>query len=143
MGARKPEVDVLRRVAIRAGVDPRSVRAAVLGRASPAVTRVVLEAIELEGLDPRELVPLAVAGRAPAVSATRTASDREHEAWEARYKHGKAARAWDDIALANEGTSKRPPSPHCRILAEWMAAYEAADAAAEKAFRALAATEMP
>lgn len=65
-------------------------------------------------------------------------SDREHEAWENRYKHGKAARTWDAIATENEGTEKRPASAECRILAEWMAAYETADAAAEAAFRALA-----
>ena len=64
-------------------------------------------------------------------------SNREHEAWESRYKHAKAARAWDAIAAENEGTDKRPTSAECRILAEWMAAYEAADAVAEAAFRAL------
>lgn len=66
---------------------------------------------------------------------------REREAWENRYKHGKASRTWAAIAHENEGTSKLPKSAECRILAEWMAAYEAADATAEAAFRALAATE--
>ena len=65
-------------------------------------------------------------------------SIREHEAWENRYKHGKAARAWDAIAREHEGSDKKPTPAECRILAEWMAAYEAADAAAEAAFRALA-----
>lgn len=62
---------------------------------------------------------------------------REREANESRYKHGKASRTWATIAVENEGTDKRPTSAECRILAEWMAAYEAADAAAEAAFRAL------
>lgn len=64
-------------------------------------------------------------------------SDREHEAWERRYKHAKASRTWAAIASEHEGTDKRPTSAECRILADWMAAYEAADAAAEAAFRAL------
>lgn len=68
-------------------------------------------------------------------------ADREHEAWENRYKHGKAARTWDAIAVENEGTDKRPTSAECRILAEWMYAYEEADAKAEAAFRALAASQ--
>ena len=66
-------------------------------------------------------------------------SDRGHEAWENRYKHGRAARTWDAIAHEHEGTSKRPTPAECRVLAEWMTAYEVADAAAEKAFHALAA----
>ncbi len=66
-------------------------------------------------------------------------SAREHEAWESRYKHGKASRTWAAIAVEHEGTDKRPTPAECSILAEWMAAYEAADAAAEAAFRALAA----
>ena len=61
---------------------------------------------------------------------------RAEEAWDQRYKHGKAARTWDAIAVE---------SPHrarvSKILSEWMAAYEAADAAAEEAFRTLAAEE--
>lgn len=61
---------------------------------------------------------------------------REHEAWEARYKHAKAARTWD--AVAQEKPDRRAVS---EILARWMYAYEAADAEAEAAFRALAATE--
>lgn len=66
-------------------------------------------------------------------------TNRENEAWERRYKHGKAARTWAAVAVENEGTGKKPTPAECRILAEWMAAYEAADAAAEAAFRALAA----
>lgn len=65
-------------------------------------------------------------------------SDREREAWENRYKHGKASRTWAAIAIENEGTGKRPTPAECRVLSEWMAAYEAADAAAEAAFRDLA-----
>jgi hypothetical protein len=68
-----------------------------------------------------------------------SAEMREREAWENRYKHGKASRAWDAVASEHEGTDKLPPPAECRILSEWMAAYEAADAAAEAAFRALAA----
>lgn len=64
-------------------------------------------------------------------------SAREREAWEARFKHAKAARTWDAIASEHEGTDKRPSSAECRILAAWMAAYEEADAKAEAAFRAL------
>jgi len=60
---------------------------------------------------------------------------RADEAWAQRYKHGKAARVWDRIA------GEKPEDPLSRVLAEWMAAYEAADAAAEAAFRALAAKE--
>lgn len=63
----------------------------------------------------------------------------EREAWESRYKHGKASRTWDAVAVEHEGTGKKPTPAECRILAEWMAAYEAADATAEAAFRALAA----
>jgi hypothetical protein len=70
-----------------------------------------------------------------------SAETREREAWESRYKHGKAARTWDAIAHENEGTDKRPTPAECRILAEWMAAYEAADAAAEAAFRSLASPQ--
>jgi hypothetical protein len=68
-------------------------------------------------------------------------SAREHEAWEARYKHAKASRTWATIADEHEGNGKKPTPAECRILAEWMAAYEEADAAAEKAFRELAATQ--
>lgn len=66
-------------------------------------------------------------------------ADREREAWGNRYKHASASRTWAAIAEENEGTDKLPTSAECRILAEWMAAYEAADAAAEAAFRALSA----
>jgi hypothetical protein len=68
-----------------------------------------------------------------------SAEMREREAWENRYKHGKASRTWEAVARENEASGKLPPPAECRILAEWMAAYEAADAAAEAAFRALAA----
>lgn len=58
--------------------------------------------------------------------------DREGEAREAKWTHAKAARIWDAI---------RTEQPHraavARILADWMYAYEAADAEAETAFRAL------
>lgn len=67
-----------------------------------------------------------------------SAEVREREAWENRYKHGKASRAWDAVAQENGVTGKLPTPAECRILSEWMAAYEAADAAAEAAFRALA-----
>lgn len=66
-------------------------------------------------------------------------SHREQEAWERRYKHGKASRTWAAVAVENEGTNKKPSPAECLILAEWMAAYEEADAKAEAAFRALAA----
>jgi hypothetical protein len=58
----------------------------------------------------------------------------EVEAHDQRYKHGRAARTWDQIA--SEGT---PYADVQRILAQWMYAYEAADARAERAFRKLAA----
>lgn len=57
---------------------------------------------------------------------------REAEAHQERYKHGKAARTWDAVAL-----EQPTRAAICRVSAEWMAAYEAADAAAEKAFREL------
>jgi hypothetical protein len=67
------------------------------------------------------------------------AGDRAEEAWEKRYLHGKAARTWD--AIAREGRTQ--DQRLYQILAEWMAAYEAADADAERAFRALEAERMP
>lgn len=72
-----------------------------------------------------------------------SAEMREREAWENRYKHGKASRTWAAVADENEGTDKLPTSAECRILAEWMAAYEAADAAAAAAFQALASQPKP
>lgn len=69
-------------------------------------------------------------------------SRRVSEAWEARYKHGKAARTWAAIAVEHEGTDKRPTPAECQVLAAWMSAYEAADAAAEAAFAALAMKEV-
>jgi hypothetical protein len=66
---------------------------------------------------------------------------REREAWENRYKHAKASRTWAAIADENERTGKLPTPAECRILADWMSAYEAADAAAEAAFRALASVQ--
>jgi hypothetical protein len=62
------------------------------------------------------------------------AASRASDAWDQRYKHGKAARTWD--AIARESPERREVS---EILANWMAAYEAADAEAEKAFQELAA----
>jgi hypothetical protein len=60
------------------------------------------------------------------------AGRRSHEAWNARYTHGKAARVWDSIAAEDPERA-----PIARILAKWMAAYEAADAEAEEALREL------
>jgi hypothetical protein len=62
------------------------------------------------------------------------AATRASDAWNQRYKHGKAARTWDAIAV--EEPRRRRVS---EILARWMAAYEAADAEAEKALSELAA----
>lgn len=64
------------------------------------------------------------------------ARQREREANEQRYKHGKAARIWDAVAV--ESPARAEVS---KILAKWMYAYEAADAEAERAFRELAAME--
>ena len=66
------------------------------------------------------------------------AADRAEEAWTKRYLHAKAARTWD--AIAREEPDRRAVS---EVLAKWMAAYEAADAEAEQAFRALAAKVSP
>jgi hypothetical protein len=57
---------------------------------------------------------------------------REGEAREAKWKHGKAARIWD--AIQTEQPHRRAVA---KILADWMFAYENADADAENAFRAL------
>jgi hypothetical protein len=62
------------------------------------------------------------------------AGSRACEAWDQRYKHGKAGRTWD--AIAHEQPDR---AALYEILARWMYAYEAADAAAEKALRKLAA----
>lgn len=62
------------------------------------------------------------------------ASAREGDAWDARYKHGKAAREWDRVGEERPGDKSL-----CSILASWMADYETADALAESSFRALAA----
>jgi hypothetical protein len=64
------------------------------------------------------------------------ASDREREAWEARFKHMKAGHTW--AAIATEKPESREVS---EILSKWMYAYGDADADAEKAFRELAAKE--
>jgi len=64
------------------------------------------------------------------------AEGREQEAWDQRYKHGKAARTWDAIAAESTDEVRRA---ECAILAKWMAAYEAADAQAEQSFRDLRA----
>lgn len=68
---------------------------------------------------------------------------REREAWENRYKHGKASRTWAAIADEHEASGKLPTPAECRILADWMAAYEEADANAEAAFRALTVATQP
>jgi hypothetical protein len=62
------------------------------------------------------------------------ARNRAEDAWQNRYKHGKAGRAW--AAVAQEQPQRREIS---EILARLMYAYEAADAEAEREFRALAA----
>ena len=62
------------------------------------------------------------------------ARQREAEAHEQRYKHGKAARTWEEVATESPERARVS-----ELLAEWMYAYEAADAKAEKAFRELAA----
>jgi hypothetical protein len=64
------------------------------------------------------------------------ASDRAHNAWDARFKHVKAANTW--LAVAHESPQRREVS---EILAQWMTAYADADAEAERAFSALAARE--
>jgi hypothetical protein len=63
------------------------------------------------------------------------ARQRETEASDQRYKHGKAGRIWDSIA------AEEPSRAVSLILAKWMYAYEAADAEAERAFREIAARE--
>ena len=64
------------------------------------------------------------------------AEDRANEAWDQRYKHVKAASAWQAAACG------RPESREVsEILAKWMSAYSDADAAAERAFRELASRE--
>jgi hypothetical protein len=62
------------------------------------------------------------------------AENRAAEAWDNRYKHGKVSRTW--AAIAHEKPERREV---CEILANWMGAYEAADAQAERAFQNLAA----
>lgn len=64
------------------------------------------------------------------------AEDRARDAWDQRYKHGKAARTW--AAVAQETPARREIG---EVLAKWMSAYEAADAEAEKAFSEIAARE--
>jgi hypothetical protein len=64
----------------------------------------------------------------------RGARSREDEAHVQRYTHGKAARTW--LAIIGEQPHRAKVSA---ILADWMAAYEAADAEAERRFRDLAA----
>ena len=64
------------------------------------------------------------------------AEDRAQNAWEARFKHVKAANTWS--AVAHESPQRREVS---EILSTWMAAYADADADAERAFRELAARE--
>lgn len=68
------------------------------------------------------------------VSSEREAAEmRAREAWDARFRHARAASTWDAIAR------ERPE--HARVnetLARWMAAYADSDAEAERAFLALA-----
>jgi hypothetical protein len=64
------------------------------------------------------------------------AARRAGDAHESRYKHGKAARTWD--AIASEDPER---AAIAKILADYMHAYEAADAAAEVALRAVAAAQ--
>jgi hypothetical protein len=64
------------------------------------------------------------------------AKQRAREAWDQRFKHAKAASAW--AAIAHEKPESAAVS---EVLANWMSAYADADAAAEKAFCALAASE--
>jgi hypothetical protein len=72
------------------------------------------------------------------MSVAEAARSREAEAWDQRYKHGKAARIWAAIVEEKPDTAEVS-----RILARWMSAYEAADAAAEREFRELAAKATP
>lgn len=62
------------------------------------------------------------------------AARRAEDAHESRYKHGKAARTWDAIATENPERAAV-----AKVLADYMHAYEAADASAEIALRAIAA----
>jgi len=64
------------------------------------------------------------------------AEDRASSAWDARFKHVKAANTW--LAVAHESPARREVS---EILATWMVAYADADAEAERAFSALAARQ--
>lgn len=61
------------------------------------------------------------------------AETRAREAWDARFRHARAASIWD--AIARERPERARVS---EILARWMAAYAVADAEAERAFLALA-----
>jgi len=64
------------------------------------------------------------------------AEDRAASAWDARFKHVKAANIW--AAVAHESPARREVS---EILSRWMEAYADADAEAEMAFSALAARQ--
>ena len=64
------------------------------------------------------------------------AEDRARSAWDARFKHVKAANTWR--AVAHESPARREVS---EILANWMTAYADADADAEMAFDELAVRE--
>jgi transcription elongation factor GreA-like protein len=70
---------------------------------------------------------------APLLRLAESARRREGEAYEERYKHGKAARIWDRIVTENPEQAEVS-----RALAEWMNDYEVADAKAEAAFRRIA-----
>ncbi len=65
------------------------------------------------------------------------AEDRARSAWDARFKHVKAANTW--LAVAHESPARREVS---EILANWMTAYADADAAAERAFSELAVRQV-
>lgn len=68
------------------------------------------------------------------IDLSKQAERRAEEAWEQRYKHGKAARTWGAIA------SEKPAEAELyTILSDYMAEYEAADAKAQKRFQELAA----
>ena len=73
-----------------------------------------------------------------ALTTAEEAGNREYDAYSARYTHGKASRTWSQVAIEQPQRAEI-----CEILARWMAAYEDADAEAEKAFRELAAQQAP
>src|SRR5882672_6341087 len=71
------------------------------------------------------------------MSEAESAARRAHEAWEARFKHVRAAQNWTEIS------SERPEMKRVsETLAKWMVAYANADAAAERAFRDIQVDEL-